>query len=61
MGQQPFWKKKFNNQPKLKNASFVNKYGLYLPNHANLEVSDIDYIVKCFKFIAKPIFFDSNF
>ena len=57
MGQQPFWKKKFVNQKKLKNAQFVNKYGIYLPNHASLSFRDIDYITKCFKKIAKPIFF----
>ena len=38
-------------------AEFVHKYGLYLPNHANLNNSDIDYISRCFKSIAKPIFF----
>ena len=57
MGQQPFWKKKFNKQKKLKNAYFVNQYGIYLPNHASLSFKDIDYIAKCFKHIAKPIFF----
>ena len=58
MGQQPFWKKNFTNQKKLPNASFVHKYGLYLPNHANINRFDINYISKCFKFIAEPIFFD---
>ena len=57
MGQQPFWKKKFVNQKKLNNAHFVNRYGIYLPNHASLSFKDIDYITKCFKQIAKPIFF----
>ena len=57
MGQQPFWKKKFVNQKKLNNAYFVNRYGIYLPNHASLSFKDIDYITKCFKQIAKPIFF----
>jgi len=57
MGQQPFWKKKFINQKKLKNANFVNRYGIYLPNHASLNFKDIDYITKCFKKIAKPISF----
>ena len=57
MGQQPFWNKKFSNKQRLTNAEFVHKYGLYLPNHANLNNSDIDYISKYFKSIAKPIFF----
>ena len=57
MSQQPFWKKHFINQKKLPNAAFVDRYGLYLPNHANLTKLDIDYISKCFKSLAKPIFF----
>jgi len=56
MSQQPFWKKNFINQKKLPNASFVDRYGLYLPNHANLTKIDIDYISRCFKSLAKPIF-----
>ena len=57
MSQQPFWKKHFINQKKLPNATFVDRYSLYLPNHANITKFDIDYISKCFKFLAKPIFF----
>ena len=57
MGQQPFWKKKFVNQTKLENAYFVNKYGIYLPNHASLSFNEINYITKCFIQIAKPISF----
>ena len=41
---------------RLKNSEFVDKYGLYLPNHANLNFQDIDFICKIFKKIAKPIF-----
>jgi CDP-6-deoxy-D-xylo-4-hexulose-3-dehydrase len=59
MGQQPFLKKKFFNQKKLSNAKFVHKYGLYLPNHANINQFDIDYISKHFKSVAKPIFFNN--
>ena len=59
VGQQPFWKKKFINQKKLSNAKFVHKYGLYLPNHANINQFDIDHISKCFKSVAKPIFFNN--
>ena len=57
MAQQPFWKKNFINQKKLSNATFVDKYSLYLPNHANITKFDIDYISKCFKSLAIPIFF----
>ena len=38
------------------NANFINKNGLYLPNHANLSISDVDYISNNFIKIAKPIF-----
>ena len=41
-----------------KTSTFVHRYGLYLPNHANINKLDIDYISKCFKFIAEPIFFN---
>ena len=58
MGQQPFWKKKLINPEKLSNAKFVHRYGLYLPNHANINKIDIDYISKCFSSVAKPIFFN---
>lgn len=57
MGQQPFYKKKFAKQKLLMNASFVNKHGIYLPNHASLEPKNLDYIIKHFKSVAKPIFF----
>ena len=53
-------RKLFVNQKPLRNANFVHKYGLYLPNHANISKLDIDYIVKCFKSIAKPIFFNRS-
>ena len=60
MGQQPFWRKKFLNQKQLKNANFVHRYGLYLPNHANISELNIDYIAKCFKSIARPAFFNKS-
>ena len=53
MGQQPFLKKVIKNQ-KLINANFVDKFGLYLPNHASLNIKDINYISACFSRIAKP-------
>jgi CDP-6-deoxy-D-xylo-4-hexulose-3-dehydrase len=59
MANQPFCINKFINKEKLKNAEFVDKYGLYLPNHANITLSDIDYITDCFLDIAEPIFFNN--
>lgn len=57
MGQQPFWKNQLTQKHKLPNAEFIDKYGLYLPNHANLSLKDIDFICKKFNLIAKPISF----
>ena len=57
MGQQPFWSKKIKNKPSLPNAEFIDKYGIYLPNHANLSSKDIDFIFKNFKKYARPIYF----
>ena len=57
MGQQPFLNKICFNKKDLSNAKFVDKYGIYLPNHANLSFKNIDYIVKIFKSISIPIKF----
>ena len=38
-------------------AKFIDKNGIYLPNHANLSLKDVDYISDHFNNIAKPIFF----
>ncbi len=59
MAKQPFCANKLLNKEKLKNAEFVDKYGLYLPNHANITFSDINYITNCFQDTAQPIFFDN--
>jgi CDP-6-deoxy-D-xylo-4-hexulose-3-dehydrase len=59
MAKQPFCVNKSINKEKLNNAEFVDKYGLYLPNHANLTLSDIDYITNCFLDVAEPIFFNN--
>ena len=58
MGEQPFIKKKHFNSFNLKNAEFVDKYGLYLPNHANLSLNDINFVTKKFLSIAIPIHLD---
>ena len=45
------------NKINLNNAKFVDKYGIYLPNHAKLSQHDMDYISEQFLKIAKPMFF----
>ncbi len=57
MGQQPFLEKICFNKKELVNAKFVNEYGIYLPNHANINFKDIDFISKEFKSVAVPINF----
>ena len=57
MGQQPFLKKQLINKLPLPNAEFIDKYGLYLPNHANLSHKDVDIISKHLINSAKPIFY----
>tara|TARA_B110000483_G_C18164333_1_gene530571 strand:+ start:126 stop:1298 length:1173 start_codon:yes stop_codon:yes gene_type:complete len=57
MAQQPFLKRNIKKINHLDNAEFVDKYGIYLPNHANLSLKDVDYISNKFLQIAKPIFF----
>jgi CDP-6-deoxy-D-xylo-4-hexulose-3-dehydrase len=59
MAKQPFCVNKSINKERLKNAEFVDRYGLYLPNHANITISDINYITDCFLDIAEPIFFNN--
>ena len=59
MAKQPFCINKSINKEKLKNAEFVDRYGLYLPNHANITKLDIDYITNCFLDVAEPIFFNN--
>lgn len=59
MANQPFCKNKSINKEKLKNAEFVDRYGLYLPNHANITKLDIDHITNCFLDVAEPIFFNN--
>ncbi len=58
MGQQPFLEKISFNKKELNNARFVDQYGIYLPNHANISFENIDYVAKIFKSIAVPIHFN---
>ena len=57
MAQQPFLKKINLNKTNLSNARFVDKFGIYLPNHANMSLKDIEFVIKHFKSVAKPIKF----
>ena len=56
MGLQPMWIKKYG-KLNLANADVVHEYGIYLPNHASLNESDIKYICEKFNEIAEPYFF----
>ena len=60
IGQQPFIKKNIKRIFNLDNAKFVDKYGIYLPNHTNLSLQDIDFISKKFSNIAQPISFNER-
>ena len=44
MGQQPFLEKICFNKKDLVNAKFVNEFGIYLPNHANINFYFQDFI-----------------
>ncbi len=52
---QPFWKKKYNRNNKLPNADIIHNYGIYLPNHANQKIKDINFICNEFKKVAEPL------
>jgi CDP-4-dehydro-6-deoxyglucose reductase, E1 len=54
MAQQPFLKNTKILKTKLNNANFVDKYGIYIPNHANLSLKDLKYVVTHFNSIAEP-------
>jgi CDP-6-deoxy-D-xylo-4-hexulose-3-dehydrase len=56
IGRHPFWSKKYG-YCSLKNADIIHEFGLYLPNHYNLEKKDIFFISQKFKEIAVPKFF----
>ena len=45
LGEQPFYVKRYGKQ-KLPNASFIKKYGMYVPNHHLLSDEDIQKIAK---------------
>ena len=60
IGQQPFIKKNIKKIFNLDKAKFVDKYGIYLPNHTNLSLQDIDFISKKFSYLAQPISFNER-
>lgn len=57
MGLQPFWIKKYGTCS-LPVADIVHHYGLYLPNHANLNEERIKYVCDTFAEVAIPKHFD---
>lgn len=53
IGQQPFWIKRYG-ACSLPNADLVHANGLYLPNHANINLNDVDRVCSVFNEVAKP-------
>ncbi len=51
IGKHPFWVKKYG-ECSFKNADLVHNYGIYLPNHINLQKDEIKYIATKFKEVA---------
>jgi CDP-6-deoxy-D-xylo-4-hexulose-3-dehydrase len=49
----PFWLRD-HSQPALPNADKVNDYGIYLPNHNNLNEADIARVAEAFAAVARP-------
>jgi len=43
MGTQPFYVKAYG-RLELKNASIIDKYGFYIPNHPKLSKKDLEFI-----------------
>ena len=54
----PFWQSKSEDEFLL-NANIVHDYGIYLPNHYNLDSSDIDWVCEVFKSVAVPKFLNN--
>lgn len=57
MGSQPFYVKEFGKNL-LSNASVIDKYGFYVPNHPGLEKNDIITITDIIKETSKEVFID---
>lgn len=54
IARQPFWAKK-GSQESFPMADVVHDQGIYLPNHAQLTLSDIDYVAEVFTTVARPL------
>lgn len=54
IGRQPFWAKLFG-ELSLPNADIVHQYGIYLPNHSNMSIDDVDYVCEVFNQVANPL------
>jgi CDP-6-deoxy-D-xylo-4-hexulose-3-dehydrase len=48
MGKQPFFVKQYG-EKNLRNADYVRKYGMYLPNHHLLSTDDIKFTCELIK------------
>jgi CDP-6-deoxy-D-xylo-4-hexulose-3-dehydrase len=44
INQQPFWYERFSKSDNVKNADFLHKHGLYLPNNHELKKEEIEFI-----------------
>lgn len=53
----PFWVRVYGDQV-LPNADLIHDFGIYLPNHHNLNAADIDRVAECFNSVARPM--DAN-
>jgi len=46
INQQPFWYERYGKSDEFKNADYLHKNGLYLPNNHELKIEDIEFISK---------------
>jgi len=53
MGAQPAWKKEYG-ELTMRNASIVNNNGMYVPNHQDLTIQDIDKVCKIINDTGNP-------
>ncbi|MFP3385953.1 DegT/DnrJ/EryC1/StrS family aminotransferase [Tritonibacter sp. SIMBA_163] len=49
----PFWVRAYGDQV-LPQADMIHDYGIYLPNHHNLNAADIARVTECFNAVASP-------
>jgi CDP-6-deoxy-D-xylo-4-hexulose-3-dehydrase len=55
IGRHPFWIRR-HQTPELPLADFIHDFGMYLPNHANLTLEEIDFVTTEFQAVATPAF-----